>query len=225
MDGLVWVITFFSTVFLDVNFGLVIGVMFNLGMILFRANIPTVVVMEKDEESKLWLDRAMYKVSRGAEAVVVTVRGPVNFLTLGLVKMIIEYEIKKNKDTTAFQSVPRDNSGRTIVKIDTGDVKDDHDDISTSEDEMIPDNKLNSSQDVILDLSCVTHIDTRGCSLLPWLEDKVKAGGGWLGLVVDGQVEDMVERSGLLDRMDCQVYPTLYDAVELSKLDKKHKSH
>ena len=49
-------------------------------MVLVRANIPTVVVMERDEESKMWLERAMYKMNRAPEAVVVRVRGPLNIL-------------------------------------------------------------------------------------------------------------------------------------------------
>ena len=89
---------------------------------------------------------------------------------------------------------------------------------------MIPD-KPKCTQNIILDLSCVTNIDTRGCSLLPWLEDKVKAGGGRLCLVVEGQVEEMVERSGVLHMVEFQVYPTVYDAVELGKLDRKHRKN
>ena len=84
-------VTFLCTVNLDVDLDLIIGVVLNLGMVLVRADIPTVVVMERDEESKMWLERAMYKMNRAPEAVVVRVRGLLNILTLGRVKMHIEY--------------------------------------------------------------------------------------------------------------------------------------
>ena len=53
----------------------------------------------------------------------------------------------------------------------------------------------------------------------------MKAGGGRLCLVVEGQVEEMLERSGVLLMVECQVYPTVYDAVELDRMDRKHRRH
>ena len=46
-DGLLWAVTFLATVFLDVDLGLIAGVVMNLGIILVKANIPTVVVYSR----------------------------------------------------------------------------------------------------------------------------------------------------------------------------------
>jgi len=209
IDGLVWVITFLSTIFLDVDLGLIIGVVFNLGIVIVRANVPTVVVMERDGDSKVWVDRALCSVTWDNGGLLVMVRGPLNFLTIGFVKMLIEYEIVKAKKTANIQ---RSKTCEQVVKIDTGD------DTFKSDEEMIQD-KPSYLQDVILDLSCVTNIDNKGCSLISWLEKRVKAGGGWLGLVMEGEVEEVVDRAGVLDLVDCQVYPTVYDAVELCEIN------
>ena len=50
----------------------------------------------------------------------------------------------------------------------------------------------------------------------------VKEDGGWVSLVVDGRVEEDLERSGVLDLVDCELYPTVYDAIELGKIAIKH---
>ena len=46
---------------------MIIGVLFSLVITLAKANIPSVVVLERDKESKEWLDRARYKVTRDNE--------------------------------------------------------------------------------------------------------------------------------------------------------------
>ena len=78
------------------------------------------------------------------------------------------------------------------------------------------------TQLIILDLSSVTSLDSKGCTLVPWMEDKVKK-RGVLGLVVDGAVEDIMERSGVLERVECEVYPSVFDAAKLGKINMKHK--
>jgi len=220
VDGLVWVVTFLSTVFLDVGLGLLIGVVFNLVTVLARANIPTVVVMQKDEEGQVWLDRARYKVARRKDDIVLTIRGPLNFLTVGLVKILIENEMNSDMKLKCKKTIWVEKSVASIVKVTT----DDHDDIFQSEDEMIPD-KLQKAKFVILDLSFVTSLDSKGCSLVPWLEYKVKQEGGWLGLVVERKVEEVLDRSGVLNDLDCEVYPTVLDAEELGKTEINHKGN
>jgi MFS superfamily sulfate permease-like transporter len=214
IDGVVWVVTFLSTVFLDVDLGLTVGVVFNLVIVVVKANIPTVVVMEQDEESKEWLDRAVHKVTIGDNGLVVMVRGPLNYLTVGIVQILIEYEISRGLKGNKKKRILCEKSTSSIIKIDTEEDIQHHDD--KSEDEMIPE-KPKSSHHVILDLGCVTSIDSKGCSLVPWLEHMVKEDGGWVSLVVDGRVEEVLERSGVLDLVDCKLYPTVYDAIELGK--------
>jgi MFS superfamily sulfate permease-like transporter len=218
VDGLVWVVTFLSTVFLDVGLGLLTGVVVNLVIVLAKANIPTVAVMQKDEEGQVWLDRARYKVARRKDNLVLTIRGPLNFLTVGFVQILIENEVNSTTKISCKKTIEREKSVTSIVKVSTGDQDDKFD----SEDEMIPD-KLEKSKFVILDLSFVTSLDSKGCSLVPWLEYKVKEEGGWLVLVMEGKVEEVMDRSGVLDDLDCEVFPTVFDAEELGKTEINQK--
>jgi len=213
LDGLVWVVTFFSTVFLDVDIGLIMGVASNLGILLVRANIPIVVVMEKDEESQEWLDRARYKVDKKDDDLVVMIRGPLNFLTLGLVKTLIDHEIGRDAKGDTMKTIEGKKSNISIVKVDALAEKCEY---GTNEE------SCERTQLIILDLSSVTNLDSKGCTLVPWMEDMVKK-RGMLGLVVDVVVEDIMERSGVLERVGCEVYPTVYDATKLGKINMKHK--
>ena len=156
-DGLLWAVTFLATVFLDVDLGLIAGVVMNLGIILVKANIPTVVVLQQENETKEWLDRARYKMTREGNdlPLVVRVKGPLNFLTIGLVKTLIEFEIMSGMHQNRNKVLSKRTSD-SIIKIETGDL----DELSTSEDEIIL---------FILDLSYVTCVDSKGCSLLPWV--------------------------------------------------------
>lgn len=213
VDGLVWVVTFLSTVFLDVGLGLITGVVCNLVLVLVRANIPTVMVMQKDEEGQVWLDRARYKVDSERDNLVLTIRGPVNFLTVGLVKILIENKIISGLKMNCTKIGQMEKNITSIGKDNTGY---EHDDASKSED--VPD-KLDKSKFLILDLTGVTSLDSKGCSLVPWLEYKVKEEGGWLGLVVEGKVEKVLEGSRVMEDLTCEVYPTVLDAEEPGRLE------
>ena len=116
-----------------------------------------------------------------------------------------------------MRTLKHDNTNFSIIKIETAD-----DNSSSSEKETM-DNRKDFSQFTILDLSCVTSMDSQGCSLVPWLEEVVKEEGGWLGLVLEGKIEDAMEMSGVLDMLECEVYPTVYDAMKLEKVDIKHR--
>ena len=140
---------------------------------------------------------------------VVRVKGPLNFLTIGLVKTLIEFEIMSGMHQNKNKVLCKKTSA-SIIKIETGDL----DEISTSENEKIL-YVQNKSEYIILDLSYVTCVDSKGCSLLPWVENVVKKDGGWVNLVVEGRMEEVLEKSGVLDLVECEMYPTVYDAVRL----------
>merc|ERR1712025_669674 len=123
-DGLIWVVTFLSTVFLDVDLGLIVGVVMSLGITLTKANIPTVMVLEKDKNSQEWLDRATYKITRDEECMtkVVEVRGPLNFLTTGLVRNLIEFELKcYNEIRIENKTLKHSITNSSIIKVESCD--------------------------------------------------------------------------------------------------------
>merc|ERR1711892_1212883 len=104
------------------------------------------------------------------------IRGPLNFLTLGLVKTLIDHEIGRDAKGETMKTIEGKKSNVSIVKVDALTEKCGY---GTNEE------SCEGTQLIILDLSSVTNADSKGCTLVPWMEDKVKK-RGMLGLVVDG---------------------------------------
>merc|ERR1719341_1884381 len=118
----------------------------------------------------------MYKVDRERDNLVLTIRGPVNFLTVGFVKILMENKMNSSDKMNCKKTTQKEKNITTTGTDNAGYVFD-------NEDETVPD-KNDKYAFVILDLIGVTSLDSKGCSLVPWLESKVKEEGSWLGLVV-----------------------------------------
>merc|ERR1719369_372887 len=73
-DGMLWLITFLTTVFGDVDLGLMVGIAASLVLALTRGSTPTVTFHRP--ESTLH------------------VKGPLNYLTLGLAKLLVEAKLR-----------------------------------------------------------------------------------------------------------------------------------
>ena len=72
-DGVLWIITFLSTVLLDVDLGLIIGVIFSFLIVLLRSSVPSVDVLQRDSDSQVWLDREKYQINSDSKYLIVQV--------------------------------------------------------------------------------------------------------------------------------------------------------
>ena len=94
-DGFVWMATFLSTVLIDVDMGLVVGIGASMIAVMFRGCIPKVVVLQQDPMGEAWLDRRIYRTSNNG-AKIMQVSGPIHFLTSGYLELQITREMEKS---------------------------------------------------------------------------------------------------------------------------------
>lgn len=60
LDTCVWIVTFLATVILDVDFGLIVGVLVNVLIILYWGIFPNVDIVHETDFIDLQLDGKMY---------------------------------------------------------------------------------------------------------------------------------------------------------------------
>lgn len=77
--------SFCSTVFIDIDYGLIIGVISTLALTAVQGPDPRVRVLEQtvEEDSCVWLDNQLLKTRGGTK--VVQINGPLHFLALDMV--------------------------------------------------------------------------------------------------------------------------------------------
>jgi len=151
-DGMLWVITFLTTVFGDVDLGLVVGIAASLVLTLARGSTPTVIFHRPGKTLHL--------------------RGPLNYLTLGLAKLLVEAKIRHICKGFVGQR-------NTSVKLEEGEGE-----MPRSEDELL-EGEEEGRETLLLDLTGLTHLDQEGAGLIPWLETYLKENcGPPLGAVV-----------------------------------------
>jgi len=152
-DGLLWLFTFLTTVFVDVDLGLVVGIVLSLLLTLARGFSPSV----------------MYQRSSN----VLYVKGPLNYLTLGLTKLLVEARLRHICKSFTGQR-------NTSVKLEEGEGEGE---VPRSEDELLAEEEEREA--LVLDLSGLTHLDKDGAGIVSWLEVYLKENSGpQLGAIV-----------------------------------------
>merc|ERR1719347_2331056 len=151
---MLWLITFLTTVFGDVDLGLLVGIAASLVLTLSRGSTPN-VVFQRQPGSTLH------------------VRGPLNYLTLGLAKLLVEAKLRHICKGVVGQR-------NTSVKLEEGEGE-----VPRSEDELLESEEEEGKEAILLDLTGLTHLDKEGAGLIPWLEIYLKENfGPPLGAVV-----------------------------------------
>jgi len=90
-EGIIWIATFLATVFLDVDFGLIVGVLVTLLFTVIKAATPTVTVLERGTDG-VWLDKKIFRTEGGTK--VIQLFGPVHFLVQDSIRTTLQEEFK-----------------------------------------------------------------------------------------------------------------------------------
>ena len=102
-DGVLWMVTFLSTVLLDVDIGLMVGVCFSVLMTLCRGCCPWVRVLKQSEESEsVWVDKGRFK-TRSSSIKIIQVFGSLNFLTIWFLQCLIFSNIDDPNESLAVE--------------------------------------------------------------------------------------------------------------------------
>jgi len=132
-EGILWTITFLSTVFLDVDIGLYIGIATSILLTVGSSCLPQVKLL-KDQD-------------------VLQVRGPLNYLTVGIARLMVESHLQEGR-----------NKGRVNGGLKSPRLKVEEVEAQVSEDELL------ESPLLLLDLSGLTQLDREGAELVLWLD-------------------------------------------------------
>ena len=104
---------------------------------------------------------------------VLYVKGPLNYLTLGLTKLLVEARLRHICKSFTGQR-------NTSVKLEEGEGEGE---VPRSEDELLAEEEEREA--LVLDLSGLTHLDKDGAGLVSWLEVYLKENSGpQLGAIV-----------------------------------------
>ena len=166
-DGLLWLFTFLTTVFVDVDLGLVVGIVLSLLLTLARGFSPSVIYQRSSN--------------------VLYVKGPLNYLTLGLTKLLVEARLRHICKSFTGQR-------NTSVKLEEGEGEGE---VPRSEDELLAEEEEREA--LVLDLSGLTHLDKDGAGLVSWLEVYLKENSGpQLGaIVLSSSMQPLLSSSSL----------------------------
>ena len=164
-DGLLWLFTFLTTVFVDVDLGLVVGIVLSLLLTLARGFSPSVIYQ-----------RSSY---------VLYVKGPLNYLTLGFTKLLVEARLRHICKSFTGQR-------NTSVKLEEGEGE-----VPRSEDELLAEEEERDA--LVLDLSGLTHLDKDGAGLVSWLEVYLKENSGpqLCAIVLSSSMQPLLSSSSL----------------------------
>ena len=121
-DGLLWLFTFLTTVFVDVDLGLVVGIVLSLLLTLARGFSPSVIYQRSSN--------------------VLYVKGPLNYLTLGFTKLLVEARLRHICKSFTGQR-------NTSVKLEEGEGE-----VPRSEDELLAEEEEREA--LVLDLRAHT---------------------------------------------------------------------
>ena len=72
-DGVLWIVTFLSTVLVDVDLGLIIGFIFSVIIVVIRSIIPSITILQRNAGSNNWLDTELFNVHPDSRYLVVQV--------------------------------------------------------------------------------------------------------------------------------------------------------
>ena len=203
-DGFVWMATFLSTVLIDVDMGLIVGIGASMMAVMVRGCIPKVVVLQQNPNGEAWLDRRTYRTKDGPK--VMQVSGPINFLTSPVLGLQINREFIKS-DGSILNSAEL-----TQVVATSGDANDsgilDVNNLDT-------DNTSNDgNKDIVLDLTQVPFIDVAGAKTIQRVAEQIMKGGGKMAISGANHTVVMVlEKANVMENIEAMMYPTYMDAV------------
>ena len=164
-DSIVWLLTFWATVMLDVHLGLIVGAVLNVFILLHVALNPIIDVTEETDFADLNLSPKYYQDVHAKEGfATLKLYGNLNFANAAKTQTTIEQTLKKLRSGCigATKSIGADEEGG------------------------IPsprERQQTSKFFLILDVSCLSGIDSSGCNTLVNIRNKLRRTSVHLALV------------------------------------------
>jgi len=238
-DGILWLVTFLATVLVQVEIGLGVGVAFSILITLVRSSIPSVTVLEDREAILRDNLRESFVLDDETNVKVIQVKGPINFLSLSLVKTLIRLQIggeikvkgkipfKKNKVLPSsvlevnivdeLKEIAKMSGDEEAEYVETKNkvfikpvaVSEEGSGESDQENKDLAVESPGRRLEIILNLSHVTWMDVAGCDLITWLSEQQ----GLDAVVVESHLEGTLSKWKGTKEVKCNFYKTLTDAL------------
>ena len=163
-DTLVWFLTFWATVLLDVHLGLIVGAVLNVMILLRVALSPVIEVTEETDFADLNLSPKFYQDVHAREGLVaLKLYGNLNFANAARTQNVIEQTLKRLRSNVP-KKLAFNNHAKEMVA-------DEEDGIPSR---MERRQSATSKFFLILDVSGLSGIDSTGCNTLVNVRNKLR---------------------------------------------------
>ncbi|XP_026730849.1 solute carrier family 26 member 10 isoform X2 [Trichoplusia ni] len=207
LDAMVWIVTFFVTVLINIDIGLTAGLLASVGALFCRSQKPYTCLLGRVLDTDLYLDIKRYRAAEELPGIkIFHYCGGLNFASKNLFR------------ATLF---------RKIGYLKTAEVVHDEDNNLTKNEAYEWDHQIsNRVQCVIIDATALSYVDAPGIkSLVAVQRELVSSHITVLLAGANAPVLEMIEKFNLLeaDRLQLDTFPTVHDAVVYYNVLKSRK--
>jgi len=190
LNALVWITTFLSVVLIDIDIGLLIGIIISLFVLYLKGWKSYSCLLGTVNNTDLYVNIETHKLAKEINQIkIYRYYGAINFASRNTFKKDL-YNIIGLNDKTIIHSINihNDNDNEIII--------------------------LNGINTLIIDLSCVSHMDASGCQTISEIKREVlKYGIKLLLVITSDRVYDSLNKGQKLGEGPFSIFPTIHDAV------------
>lgn len=208
IDAMVWMITFVSVVFLDIDIGLIVGVIASVAVLIYRGQNPYSAVLGNLPGTELYVDVSSYAAAVEIPGIkIMRWAGPVNFANGETFRKVLESFVRQDSGPGAEAATAR----RVCVTMSQQNLERSQPNLS--------DNNFTETivavEYVIIDCSTINFIDLTGAKTLETLYLDLQK--EHISLILTCCLEPVVrqlKRCLFFQKFPRnQIYPSIYDAV------------
>ncbi|XP_064092656.1 prestin-like isoform X2 [Macrobrachium nipponense] len=242
IDASIWIVSFLSVVIIDIDFGLMLGIIMSLLVLLLRSQKPSIARLGRVPNTDLYLDVHKYSAAIDVPSVVIfQFTGPLHFANSehfrsslfsvsGLTPSFIIANRVIRQQSASEPDLSSQSNGELNLAVPSGDtitekqrngvaklIKSKLHTLKTKQVALnIPD-----VQWLIIDMSGISYIDSTGAKVLSQINKEYKDAG--ITLILAGTTEnviDALEQCGTLKSITAEkVFHTVHDAVTVISND------
>ncbi|XP_063234740.1 prestin-like isoform X2 [Bacillus rossius redtenbacheri] len=230
LDGIVWLVTFFTVVLVDIDFGLLAGVVISLVSIFIQGMKPYTCLLGVIPDTDLYLDMNKYKRTQEVPGIkIFHYCGGLNFATRTHFRKELIRLVGVNPQAE-LQLLEKRARRRGMSP------KDGIENVSFVEEDLARLNNLGGEERVqlkslLLDFSALSYIDPSGVNTVKILEEEFQKLG--IPVYLAGSscpVYENLKKCGLLGEENCEertsmkIFPTVHDAVMYIQMNENHQN-
>ncbi|XP_076363031.1 prestin-like isoform X2 [Tachypleus tridentatus] len=196
IDGMIWIMAFLSIVILDIDYGLILGVVFSILTVVYRSFVPYQVVLANLPDTEIYVDKEHFSSAQEILGIkIFCFRGPLYFMNKSIFMEGLKQVIANNRIT-------KNNRKEWHIEEDQNNIE-----------------SLNPIHHVVIDCSSFSYIDLSGVDTLLELTKEMKDKDITVYLAgCTVPAYRMLQKTKFLVKIpQPSVFPTVHDAVKYAQ--------